>query len=63
MEPIEDYFMGPVATCSSELLQAIDQVLIGNDPQAAKRKHMRGLSHQDYDNHATRRLLERVLGS
>ena len=62
MEPIEDYFMGPVATCSSELLQAIDQVLIGKDPEAAKRKHMRGLSHQDYDNHATRRLLERVLG-
>jgi CDP-glycerol glycerophosphotransferase (TagB/SpsB family) len=57
MEPIEDYFMGPVATCSSELLQAIDQVLAGNDPEAAKRKHMRNLSHQDGDDQATKRLL------
>lgn len=63
MEPIEDYFMGPVATCSSELLQAIDQVLSGNDPEAAKRKHMRELSHTHHGNQATRRLLERVLGS
>lgn len=61
MEPIEDYFMGPVVTRSSELLHAIDQVLNGNDPVAAKRKQMRNLSHQYFDNQSASRLLERVM--
>ncbi len=63
MEPIADYFMGPVVTCSSELLQIIDQVLAGKDPEAAKRKRIRELSHTHDDNNATKRLLKKVLGS
>ncbi len=63
MEPITDYFMGPVATDAAGLFREIDQVLAGRDNAADKRKHMRELSHTYHDDNATKRLLEIVLGS
>jgi CDP-glycerol glycerophosphotransferase (TagB/SpsB family) len=56
--PIQDYFAGPVATRSCELYHFMDQVLSGNDPDAAKRKRMLELSHKHCDSCSTRRLLE-----
>ena len=63
VEPITDYFMGPVATCSSELFQAIDSLHAGDDPARAQRHKMLNLFHQHQDNQATKRLLEKVLSS
>ena len=60
VEPIEDYFAGPVVTHQRELLAAMEAVLAGGDPEAAKRRRMLELSHRHRDGGATRRLLESV---
>ena len=60
VEPIEDYFAGPVATNLHELLDAMAAVLAGGDPEAGGRKRMLELSHSHRDGGATRRLLESV---
>jgi CDP-glycerol glycerophosphotransferase (TagB/SpsB family) len=60
VEPIKYYFMGPVATNSQELTQAIDAVMNGEDPQAEKRRHMRDLSHAHQDANASQRLIEAI---
>jgi CDP-glycerol glycerophosphotransferase (TagB/SpsB family) len=61
MEPIADYFMGPVATDADGLFKEIDQVLTGKDPGADKRHSMTKLFHTHVDNQSTERLLKRVL--
>ena len=58
VEPIASFFMGPVVTNSRELRDALDAVFSGNDPEAAKRRKIRDLSHSHIDGNATRRLLE-----
>lgn len=60
VEPIQDYFVGPVVTNSKELQDALDVVFSGNDPEAVKRRGIRDLSHSHQDGGATRRLLETV---
>jgi CDP-glycerol glycerophosphotransferase (TagB/SpsB family) len=60
VEPIADYFAGPVVTRAYELMAAVDSVLSGNDPEAAKRRRLLELSHAHRDGGATRRLLEAV---
>jgi CDP-glycerol glycerophosphotransferase (TagB/SpsB family) len=60
VEPIQDYFAGPVVTNCKELRDALDAVFSGNDPEAAKRRAMLELSHSHRDGGATRRLLEAV---
>ena len=42
VEPIADYFAGPVVTNSRELMDAVDRVLAGNDPEADKRRRAAG---------------------
>jgi CDP-glycerol glycerophosphotransferase len=60
VEPIADYFAGPVVANMRELTNAIADVLSGNDPEADKRRRMLELSHARRDGCATRRLLEAV---
>ena len=63
MEPITEYFMGPVAADATELFREIDQVLSGKDPAKDKRQAMKELFHKHVDDQSTERLLKRVLGS
>ena len=58
VEPIEDYFCGSVATCSSALTEALDAILSGQDPGVITRHRMRELCHTHKDNNSTRRLLD-----
>jgi CDP-glycerol glycerophosphotransferase (TagB/SpsB family) len=58
VEPIADYFAGPVVCHARELMAAVDSVLAGNDAEAAKRRRLLELSHSHRDGAATRRLLE-----
>ncbi len=58
VEPINDYFAGPVATDPHQLLAAIDAVLAGGDPEAGRRRRMLEISHSHRDDGATCRLLE-----
>jgi CDP-glycerol glycerophosphotransferase (TagB/SpsB family) len=58
VEPIEEYFAGPVATNLRELTAALEAVLCGLDPEAERRRKLRDLSHSHCDAGATRRLLE-----
>lgn len=58
VEPIEDFFAGPVVTNMRELLDAIGRVLAGEDPEADQRRRMLELSHSHPDGGSTRRLLE-----
>jgi CDP-glycerol glycerophosphotransferase len=60
VEPIADYFAGPVVTRARELMDAVDSVLSGNDPEADRRRRLLELSHAHRDGRATRRLLEAV---
>ncbi len=62
MEPITDYFMGPVATDAAGLFNEIDQVLAGIDPAVDKRKRMTALFHTHMDNQSTKRLMEKIFG-
>jgi CDP-glycerol glycerophosphotransferase len=58
VEPVADYFAGPVATEARELMEAMDSVLSGNDPQADRRRRLLELSHAHRGGGAARRLLE-----
>ena len=58
VEPIDDFFAGPVATNLPELTAALDAVLAGRDPEAQRRRKLLELSHSHSDAGATRRLLE-----
>ena len=60
VEPIEEYFAGPVAANAGELMDAMDRVLSGEDPDAGKRRKLMDLSHRHRDGGATRRLLELI---
>lgn len=58
IEPISDYFMGPVVTNYGELLIQIQQVLSGADINSDKRSRMKQLFHTHTDNKSTERLLD-----
>ena len=58
VDPITDYFAGPVVTNLRELMDAMDSVLSGNDPEAERRRCLLELSHAHRNGGATRRLLE-----
>jgi CDP-glycerol glycerophosphotransferase (TagB/SpsB family) len=60
VEPIDDWFAGPVVTKSQELCDALESVFSGHDPEATKRREILKLSHAHRDGNATRRLLEAV---
>ena len=60
VEPIESYFVGPVATNARELHAALDAILSGQDPDADKRRGIMERSHAHTDGGATRRLLETI---
>lgn len=58
VEPVADYFAGPVVTHARELMDAVDSVLSGKDPEADRRRLLLELSHAHRDGGATRRLME-----
>lgn len=60
VEPIEDYFCGPVVTNQTELLAALEVEFTGGDPDALKRRKMLELSHSHRDGNATERLIESI---
>lgn len=60
VEPVAEYFAGPVVTNARELFDAMDSVLSGNDPEADRRRRLLELSHVHRDAGATQRLLEAV---
>ncbi len=60
VEPVDDFFAGPVARNAEELKAALEAVLRGEDPLNEKRQRLLELSHTHRDGGATRRLLERV---
>jgi CDP-glycerol glycerophosphotransferase (TagB/SpsB family) len=60
VEPIDDWFAGPVVTNSQELYDALESVFSGHDPEADTRRRILELSHTHGDDGATRRLLEAV---
>ena len=61
MEPITDYFMGPLATDAKGLFEEIDQVISGKNPHADKRMRMKELFHTHADDQSTQRLLDKIL--
>ncbi len=60
IEPVTDYFVGPVTTSAEELFAALDQVLKGEDTHATVRRKIRQLFFNDTNNKATVRLLEQI---
>jgi CDP-glycerol glycerophosphotransferase (TagB/SpsB family) len=60
VEPITDYFVGPVATTAEELFAALTRALNGEDSYTAQRRRIQGLFFRDVDGHATVRLLEQL---
>lgn len=60
VDDVQELLVGPVATTYPELLEQIDAVLAGEDPEAGRRRRVRALSHTDTDAGATRRLLDAV---
>lgn len=60
VNPIADYFVGPVAGNAVELCEELDRVLSGNDSFAEKRRSIRDLSHSHTDAGATHRLLQEI---
>ena len=60
VEPVESIFAGPVVSNMTELTDALETSLSGQDPEAIKRREVRALSHSHRDGNATRRLLEVV---
>lgn len=60
IEPVEDCFMGPVASSFDDLLATLDRVLRGEDPESERRAAMRALSHSDAEPGATDRLLREL---
>jgi CDP-glycerol glycerophosphotransferase (TagB/SpsB family) len=60
VEPVNAFFAGPVVNNSLELLDALDRVLSGDDPESGKRRKLLELSHSHRDGDATRRLLNSI---
>ncbi len=60
VEPIEDYFCGPVVRTSTEFAVALTRLLHGEDPEADKRRRMLERSHTHQDAKATERLLKAI---
>jgi CDP-glycerol glycerophosphotransferase (TagB/SpsB family) len=58
VEPIADYFAGPVVGNAWELFQALDSALAGEDVTAVRRRKLLGLSHTYRDGRAAERLLD-----
>jgi CDP-glycerol glycerophosphotransferase (TagB/SpsB family) len=61
MEPLTDYFMGPVATSSADLYREIENLLSGDDPYREQRRRLSKLFHLHHDQKSTERLLEIVI--
>lgn len=57
VEPITDYFAGPVVTNSQELYEALESVVSGHDLAALKRRELLKLSHANMGKGSTARLL------
>lgn len=57
VEPIEDYFMGPIVKNAQELEATLSEILSGNDIDSEKRQSILKLSHVNVDNKSTERLL------
>ena len=58
VEPIADYFAGPVARNARELQQALDSALAGADDSADQRRKLLELSHTDRNGQAAERLMD-----
>ncbi len=58
VQPIADYFAGPVAANAQELWQALDSALAGEDVAADRRRRLMALSHTHRDGRAAERLLD-----
>lgn len=61
VEPISEYFAGPVVTNVEELVNTLGCILSGKDLDADKRRKLLELSHAHRGEGATRRLLEEVV--
>lgn len=57
VDRVEQLLSGPVVTNFADLLDCLDDVLGGGDPDADRRRRVRELSHSHPDGGATRRLL------
>jgi|GEM_PF-1652162 len=57
IEPVEDYFAGPLVTEAWELYAQLAAVLRGEDSHQPQRQRIRQLFHQQPDRQATQRLL------
>ena len=60
LNPIEDYFVGPVARTPDEVLEFLSQLLLGIDAYADKRRYVRDLFHEHADGNSTSRLLREL---
>ena len=60
LNPIEDYFVGPVVRTAQEMLDCLPQILEGEDTHADKRRLVRDLFHENADGNATSRLLRKL---
>lgn len=58
VEPIEDYFVGPVVSDQAGLISTLESLLDGIDPDADRRIRVREISHSHMDGKSTERLLE-----
>ncbi len=58
VEPITDYFAGPVVGNARELLRALDSALAGDDVAVDRRRKLLQLSHSHRDNRGACRLME-----
>ena len=57
LEPVENYFAGPVATSFTEVIREIERLLQGDDPSSARRRLLCDLFHEKKDGTSTERLL------
>lgn len=60
VEPIEDYFVGPVVSDQLGLFEALDSVISGGDTETSRRNRVKSLSHSHTDAGSTRRLFAEI---
>lgn len=60
LEPVEQFFAGPVVATFKDLVVAIRQAF-GSDEYLSRREDISNLFHDNKDDHSTARLLKRVL--
>lgn len=60
INPIADYFVGPVATTADQLLDCLVKIVQGEDSHTGQRRRIRALFHQNPDNNSTARLLRHL---